>query len=205
MSCAISAVEGLSALLFEQKAAFNAQGAVSASLRRARIQRVIDMLVDHHPALVEAMDADFGGRPRGFSLMNDVLGALGSLKHARDHLEGWMQDEPRQVFSPYDQLGAQAWVMYQPKGSVGILGTWNAPLYTLLSPLASALAAGNRAILKPSEVVPRTAALVARLVGELFDPLEVGSSPVTPIWLRPLPHNPSTIWYLPAAPRWLAR
>lgn len=174
MSCAISAVEGLSALLFEQKAAFNAQGAVSASLRRARIQRVIDMLVDHHPALVEAMDADFGGRPRGFSLMNDVLGALGSLKHARDHLEGWMQDEPRQVFSPYDQLGAQAWVMYQPKGSVGILGTWNAPLYTLFSPLASALAAGNRAILKPSEVVPRTAALVARLVGELFDPLEVG-------------------------------
>ena len=102
MSCAISAVEGLSALLLEQKAAFNAQGAVSASLRRARIQRVIDMLVDHHPALVDAMDADFGGRPRGFSLMNDVLGALGSLKHARDHLEGWMQDEPRQVFSPYD-------------------------------------------------------------------------------------------------------
>ena len=174
MSCAISAVEGLSALLLEQKAAFNAQGAVSASLRRRRIQRVIDMLVDHHPALVEAMDADFGGRPRGFSLMNDVLGALGSLKHARDHLEGWMQDEPRQVFSPYDQLGARAWVMYQPKGTVGILGTWNAPLYTLLSPLASALAAGNRAILKPSEVVPRTAALVARLVGELFDPLEVG-------------------------------
>lgn len=174
MSCAISCADGLAALLLEQKAAFNAQGAVSAAQRRARIQRVIDILVDHHLALAEAMDADFGGRPRGFSLMNDVLGALGSLKHARDHLESWMQDEPRQVFSPYDQLGAQAWVMYQPKGTVGILGTWNAPLYTLLSPLASALAAGNRAILKPSEVVPRTAALVARLFAELFDPLEVG-------------------------------
>ncbi|WP_449432538.1 coniferyl aldehyde dehydrogenase [Pseudomonas putida] len=173
MSCAISSVDGLSALLFEQKAAFNAQGAVSASQRRARIQRVIDMLVAHHQALAEAMDADFGGRPQGFSLMNDVLGSLGSLKHARDHLQGWMQDEPRQVFTPYDQLGAEAWVMYQPKGSVGILGTWNAPLYTLLSPLGSALAAGNRAILKPSEVVPRTAALVAQLFAEHFDPLEV--------------------------------
>jgi len=173
MSCAISSVDGLSALLLEQKAAFNAQGAVSAPQRRERIQRVIDLLVAHHRALAEAMDADFGGRPKGFSLMNDVLGSLGSLKHARDHLEGWMQDEPRPVFSPYDQLGAEAWVRYQPKGSVGILGTWNAPLYTLLSPLASALAAGNRAILKPSEVVPRTAALVAQLFGELFDPLEV--------------------------------
>ena len=173
MSCAISSVDGLSALLLEQKAAFNAQGAVSAPQRRERIQRVIDLLVAHHRALAEAMDADFGGRPKGFSLMNDVLGSLGSLKHARDHLEGWMQDEPRSVFSPYDQLGAEAWVRYQPKGSVGILGTWNAPLYTLLSPLASALAAGNRAILKPSEVVPRTAALVAQLFSELFDPLEV--------------------------------
>ena len=173
MSSAITCVDSLSALLLEQKAAFNAQGAVSAQQRRERIQRVIDMLVAHHQALAEAMDADFGGRPQGFSLMNDVLGSLGSLKHARDHLQGWMQDEPRQVFSPYDQLGAQAWVMYQPKGTVGILGTWNAPLYTLLSPLASALAAGNRAILKPSEVVPRTAALVAQLFGESFDPLEV--------------------------------
>jgi len=174
MSCAISSVDDLSALLLEQKAAFNAQGAVPAALRRARIQRMIDMLVAHHQALAEAMDADFGGRPQGFSLMNDVLGSLGSLKHARDHLEGWMQDEPRPVFSPYDQLGAEAWVMYQPKGTVGILGTWNAPLYTLLSPLGSALAAGNRAILKPSEVVPRTAALVAQLITEWFDPLEVG-------------------------------
>lgn len=173
MSCADSPVDALSALLYEQKAAFNAQGAVTAVQRRARIQRVIDLLVAHHQALAEAMDADFGGRPQGFSLMNDVLGSLGSLKHARDHLDSWMQDEPRQVFSPYDQLGAKAWVMYQPKGTVGILGTWNAPLYTLLSPLACALAAGNRAILKPSEVVPRTAALVAKLFGELFDPLEV--------------------------------
>ncbi|MDE1165250.1 MAG: coniferyl aldehyde dehydrogenase [Pseudomonas sp.] len=173
MGCAISSTDELSALLSEQKAAFNAQGAASAPQRRARIQRVIDLLVAHHPALTEAMDADFGGRPQGFSLMNDVLGSLGSLKHARDHLEGWMQDEPRPVFSPYDQLGAQAWVMYQAKGTVGILGTWNAPLYTLLSPLASALAAGNRAILKPSEVTPRTAALVAQLFAQLFDPLEV--------------------------------
>lgn len=173
MSSAASSVQTLVSLLGRQKSAFNAEGGVDAATRRRRIQQVIDLLMAHHGVLAEAMDADFGGRPAGFSLMNDVVGALGSLKHARDHLENWMQDEQRTPFPPYDQLGAKAWVMHQPKGSVGIIGTWNAPLYTLFSPLASALAAGNRAILKPSEVTPRTAGLVARLCAEHLDPLEV--------------------------------
>eukprot|EP01030_Chromulinospumella_sphaerica_P005734 gene5734-5610_t len=169
----MSCDQDLSSLLTRQKEAFASAGGVSADTRRQRLQQVIDLLVDNHAALTTAIDLDFGGRPAGFSLMNDVLGALASLKYARDHLQAWMQDEPREMFSPYDQLGARAWVMHQPKGTVGILGTWNAPLYTLFSPLASALAAGNRAILKPSEVVPRTAALVARLCAEHLDPLVV--------------------------------
>ncbi|WPN45558.1 coniferyl aldehyde dehydrogenase [Pseudomonas sp. P8_241] len=166
----MSSAKDLSNLLAQQKSAFASAGSVSADTRRQRLQQVIDLLVQNHEALTAAIDQDFGGRPVGFSLMNDVLGTLASLKHARDHLQEWMQDEPREMFSPYDQLGARAWVMHQPKGTVGILGTWNAPLYTLFSPLASALAAGNRAILKPSEVVPRTAELVARLCAEHLDP-----------------------------------
>jgi coniferyl-aldehyde dehydrogenase len=174
MSSVTSSVQGLASLLSRQKSAFASAGAVSADTRRRRLQQVIDLLVRHHGALTEAIDLDFGGRPAGFSLMNDVLGALASLKYARDHLQDWMQDDPRAPFAPYDQLGAKAWVMHQPKGSVGILGTWNAPLYTLFSPLASVLAAGNRAILKPSDVVPRTAELVAQLFAEHLDPLEIG-------------------------------
>jgi coniferyl-aldehyde dehydrogenase len=174
MSSVISSVQGLTSLLSRQKSAFASAGAVSADTRRRRLQQVIDLLVRHHGVLTEAIDLDFGGRPAGFSLMNDVLGALASLKYARDHLQDWMQDDPRAPFAPYDQLGAKAWVMHQPKGTVGILGTWNAPLFTLFSPLASVLAAGNRAILKPSDVVPRTAELVARLFAEHLDPLEIG-------------------------------
>ena len=173
MTFSSTAPEQLTSLLAAQKKAFVGAGHVSAELRRERIQRVIELLVRFHQPLVEAMDADFGGRPQGFSLMNDVLGSLASLKYARDHLEHWVADEPRQVFAPYDQLGAKAWVMHQPKGSIGILGTWNAPLFTLLSPLACVLAAGNRAILKPSEVVPRTADVLAGAFAELFDPLEI--------------------------------
>ena len=173
MTFSSTAPEQLSSLLAAQKKAFVGAGHVSAEQRRERIQRVIELLVRYQQPLVEAIDADFGGRPQGFSLMNDVLGSLASLKYARDHLEHWIEDEPRQVFAPYDQKGAKAWVMHQPKGSIGILGTWNAPLFTVLSPLACVLAAGNRAILKPSEVVPRTAQVLARAFAEMFDPLEV--------------------------------
>ena len=173
MTFSSTAPEQLSSLLAAQKKAFVGAGHVSAEQRRERIQRVIELLVRYQQPLVEAIDADFGGRPQGFSLMNDVLGSLASLKYARDHLEHWIEDEPRQVFAPYDQMGAKAWVMHQPKGSIGILGTWNAPLFTVLSPLACVLAAGNRAILKPSEVVPRTAKVLARAFAEMFDPLEV--------------------------------
>jgi coniferyl-aldehyde dehydrogenase len=106
-------------------------------------------------------------------MMNDVAGSLGSLKHARDHLETWAQDQSRPSVTPFDAFGATAWVKYQPKGVVGIIGTWNAPLFTLLSPLSSVFAAGNRAILKPSEIAPETAALLQQVVAEFFKPNEL--------------------------------
>lgn len=161
------------ALLAAQQTAFRNEGPVSVAVRRDRLQRVIDLLVRHNDALCEAMGADFGGRPAVFSMMNDVAGSLASLKHARDNLERWLPDQPRPSVSPFDNFGATAWVKYQPKGVVGIIGTWNAPLFTLLSPLASVLAAGNRAVLKPSEIAPRTADVLAAAVAEFFAPEEL--------------------------------
>jgi len=173
MNAYLQSLQHLSHVLAAQQQAFRQQGPVKSEARKRRIQAVIDLLVDHQHPLAEAMDADFGGRHLGYSLMNDVLGSLSALKHARDHLERWMPDDPRPPFPPYDQLGASAWVQYQPKGSVGIIGTWNAPLFTLIAPLASVYAAGNRAILKPSEVTAHTAEVLARAIGERFDPLEL--------------------------------
>ncbi|KHO64272.1 coniferyl aldehyde dehydrogenase [Pseudomonas flexibilis] len=173
MNANLRSIDEVGVLLAAQRKAFDHEGTVDAATRKRRLQAVIDLLVAEQQTLVEAMDSDFGGRHPGYGLMNDILGALASLKHARDHVEGWMQRDPRPAFPPYDQLGAEAWVQYQPKGSVGIIGTWNAPLFTLLSPLAGVLAAGNRAILKPSEVTGNTAAVLAAAIGERFDPLEL--------------------------------
>lgn len=164
------APSSLSALLAAQQAAFRIEGPVSVTTRQDRLQRVIDMLVKYNDPLCDAMGEDFGGRAAVFSMMNDVAGSISSLKHARDHLAKWMPDQPRPGVAAFDNFGATAWVKYQPKGVVGIIGTWNAPLFTLLSPLACSFAAGNRAMLKPSEVAPRTAEVLARAVTEFFDP-----------------------------------
>jgi coniferyl-aldehyde dehydrogenase len=166
-------IPSLRNVLAAQQAAFRAEGPVSAATRQARLQRVIDMLVKHNDALCAAMGDDFGGRSAVFSMMNDIAGSLGSLKHARDKLADWMPDQARPSVAPFDNFGATAWVKYQPKGVVGIIGTWNAPVFTLLSPLASVLAAGNRAVLKPSEIAPRTAAALAQAVAEFFAPDEL--------------------------------
>ncbi|MFC4603854.1 aldehyde dehydrogenase family protein [Rhodococcus kronopolitis] len=163
----------LTDLLALQRAALVAEGQPTAERRRQRIQAVIDLLVARADDIAKALDADFGGRPEGYSLMNDVVGSITALKHARDNLDAWMAPDERPVFAPYDQLGARAQVLHQPKGTVGIIGTWNAPVYTLMSPLAGVLAAGNRAVLKPSEVVPRTADVLADAVATLLDPAEV--------------------------------
>ncbi|MBS0466086.1 MAG: aldehyde dehydrogenase family protein, partial [Proteobacteria bacterium] len=162
--------QSAAALLQAQQRVFRAEGPVSATIRQQRLQSVIDMLLRHEGALITAMGEDFGGRHPVFSLMNDVLGSLAALKHARDHLDAWLGDDARPSVAPFDNFGATAWVRYQPKGVVGIIGTWNAPLFTLLSPLASALAAGNRAVLKPSEVAPRTAAALATAARDCLDP-----------------------------------
>lgn len=163
-------LQSFAPLLQAQKNAFMHEGAVSAAVRIQRIQQVIDLLVEEQDALSQAMGEDFGGRPATFSLSNDVLGSISSLKHARDNLQKWLGDSERPGVKPFDMFGATAWVKYQPKGVVGIIGTWNAPIFTLLSPLASALAAGNRAVLKPSEIAPCTAKVLADAIAKRFDP-----------------------------------
>ncbi len=168
-----TSVAELEALLVRQKAAHSAAGAVSAAVRADRIRRVIEMLVKYRDAFCEAAHADFGNRPRTATLMSDLVGSLGSLKAARKDIARWMKPQPRKGVLPFNLFGARGRVEYQPKGVVGIMGTWNYPIFTLLAPLAYVLAAGNRAILKPSELTPRVAYVLAAGIREFFDPLEV--------------------------------
>jgi coniferyl-aldehyde dehydrogenase len=162
----------MKALLEKQRAAFVGEGFVSAETRLDRLDRALSVIHDNQNEIVSALERDFGNRSRHQSLM-EVYATLESLKHAKKHLRRWMEGEKRKVGMPLSLFGAKARVEYRPKGVVGILGTWNFPINTVFSPLAGVLAAGNRAMLKFSEVSPATAALMARLIASSFDETEV--------------------------------
>ncbi len=145
-------------------------GPASAALRQDRLGRAAQLLIGHHAELAAAISADYGHRSTYQSLLADVLSSVGALRHAQASLTQWMQAEEQAVPGP----GMQARIEYQPLGVVGIISPWNFPLNLAFSPLAGVLAAGNRALLKPSELTPRTAGLLAELVARYFDPLELG-------------------------------
>jgi coniferyl-aldehyde dehydrogenase len=115
---------------------------------------------------VQAISDDFGGRARQETLLLEVFPLVDNIRHAMRHLRQWMR--PRPAAPGWQFLPGRARVVYQPLGVVGVIGAWNYPLLLSLSPLAGALAAGNRVMLKPSELAPRTAKLLARLVSDLF-------------------------------------
>ena len=115
---------------------------------------------------VQAISADFGGRASQETLLLEVFPLVDNIQHALRHLPRWVR--PRPAAAGWQFLPGAARVLYQPLGVVGVIGAWNYPLLLSLSPVVSALAAGNHAMLKPSELAPRTAELLARLVSDLF-------------------------------------
>ena len=156
-----------------QRDSYIAEGEVSAATRIDRIQRTIEVLVQNAEKISEAMNADFGCRPRQVNLMTDVTGSLENLKHAKKHLHKWMKHEKRPSMFPLGLLGGRSSIHYQPKGVVGVIAPWNFPLGMVFEPLAGVLAAGNRAMIKPSEFTPATSALISEMMTSTFDPTEI--------------------------------
>lgn len=121
-------------------------------------------------ALCAAVDRDFGGRSPAETRLLEIFPAIEAIRHARRHLASWMR--PRRARTNFWFLPGRSRVMMQPLGVVGIVVPWNYPVYLAIGPLVSALAAGNRAMVKMSEVAPATGELLQRLVAERF-PAEV--------------------------------
>jgi len=150
-----------------QRAAVAEQGAPSHAERVAALDGLLALLRNHRRALVEAVSADFGNRAVAETELGELMPLVAGIKHVRRHLGRWMKPQRRSVGLAFRPASAR--VAYQPLGVVGILAPWNYPLYLTLGPLIDALAAGNRVMLKPSELTPRTTALLQTLLGELFE------------------------------------
>ena len=163
----------LEALLKRQRDAFTASRPESLAMRKDRIKRAMALLKDHGEKLCTAMSADFGNRAMEQSMLTDIAATVGAGKHALKNMDKWARAEKRPVQFPLGLLGAKAEVRYEPKGVIGILSPWNFPVNLAFAPLMQVLAAGNRAMIKPSEFTERTSLLMAELVDEYFTPDEV--------------------------------
>lgn len=161
--------EPLRATLVAMKQDHLRDGPASLELRLDRLNRAIALLLENRDAIADAISADFGNRSREQTLLSDIGGSVASLKHCREHVAEWLAADTHPAPFP----GCEARVEYQPLGVVGIISPWNFPIVLAFGPLASIFAAGNRAMLKPSELTPRTSALLAELIARYFDPLEL--------------------------------
>jgi coniferyl-aldehyde dehydrogenase len=158
------------AVLELQRRLQTSKGAPDARLRKDRLTRAINLVLDHREEFLDALSADFGARSREMSTFTDIAGAIGPLKQARANLEKWMAPQKRKVTPPALGLfGARAEARYQPKGVVGVIAPWNFPVSLAFDAIAAAFAAGNRVMLKPSEYTPATSALLAQTIDLYFD------------------------------------
>jgi acyl-CoA reductase-like NAD-dependent aldehyde dehydrogenase len=136
----------------------------SASVREARLHALERALVKRKDAFVAAVDADFGGRLPFETLLAEIFVTVEAFRHARKNLRRWMKPRRRSV--PLTLGTGRAAVQPQPLGIIGIMSPWNYPVMLALAPMAGAIAAGNRILLKPAEATPKTSALLAELIEE---------------------------------------
>ncbi|BBF85631.1 aldehyde dehydrogenase [Aquitalea magnusonii] len=136
--------------------------------RRGWLDAVEKLLQENRQALIDAINADFGQRSSVETQLGELFPSLEELRRARRKLAVWMRPQRRPVsiwFRP-----ARNRLLPQPLGVVGIVVPWNYPLFLALGPLIGALAAGNRVMIKMSELTPATGALLAALMTRYFEP-----------------------------------
>lgn len=157
--------------LAAQRHAFLRDGAPTIAQRKAALRRLRSAILAQRSALTAAVSADFGHRSPYETDILEILVTVQAIDYLLRHLKRFMQPERRHVALPY-QAG-RAYVQYQPKGVIGVMAPWNYPFSLTFIPLATALAAGNRVMLKPSELTPRTSQLIETMLAALFPADEV--------------------------------
>lgn len=139
--------------------------------RSAALERLATWVLDHRDEIATTISQDFGGRSKYETLLAEIWVVVTGIRHAQRHLRKWMRPERRRTYWVLQPASAR--VLRQPLGVVGIIAPWNYPFQLAIAPLTAAIAAGNRVLIKPSEITPHTAALVERLVSEVFPADEV--------------------------------
>lgn len=142
----------------------------TARERMAKLKRLHAAMLEHRQEIYDAMWKDLRKGPTEVDISE--IGIVNSeIRHAIRNLRSWMS--PQYAPTPLPLIGARAEIRYEPKGVCLILSPWNYPFNICLAPLVSALAAGNTAIIKPSEFTPHSNMVLRRIVEACFPPEEV--------------------------------
>jgi hypothetical protein len=160
--------DNLNALIRLQRTAYLRDGFPTPQTRVERLERMAALLVENGDQIASALSRDFGHRSHDETRF-EILGAVNALRTAATKVENWLKPVQCAPMAP----DAEARVEYMPLGVVGVIGPWNFPIVCVFGPLAGILAAGNRAVVKPSEFTPATSKLLAQLIGDKFAPGEV--------------------------------
>jgi len=172
-------IQNMHRVLELQKSLNIKEGSPTLELRSDRLDRVVSMVTKYKSEIISALQDDFGNRDPVMSAATEVDSVIGPMMHAKKNLKKWMKTEKRKAAiaplgSALSLLGAKAEIRYQPKGVVGAISPWNFPLNLALAPLAGILSAGNRVMLKPSELTPASSDLTKLMIEEFFDESEIG-------------------------------
>ncbi len=153
-------------VLAAQRAAYRRDGAPSLADRRADLSKLRAALIAHRSRIEAAINTDFGHRSRHETSIMELAGLIGGIDYLLKQLPRMMRPEKRHV--AIHMRAGSARVEYQPLGVVGVMAPWNYPVVLALMPVVTAMAAGNRVMLKPSEFTPTINALLEEMLGSLF-------------------------------------
>jgi coniferyl-aldehyde dehydrogenase len=159
-------VPSVDEILELQRVAFLADGIPDLATRVDRVDRLQAMILDHTEELVAALAEDFGTRAREVSVLADIVGVMGDLDYQKKHLRSWMKTQSRGWL--LHRAGLRQGIRHDPLGVVGVMGPWNFPVQLTMLPAGTALAAGNRVMVRPSEVTVVTSALLADIAAQYF-------------------------------------
>lgn len=161
----------LERVFLSQKQAYAGDRVVDAQTRLRRLDRLIAAIENNEDRLIKAVSTDFGSRSTIESMFGEIVASLSSLRLARKNVKRWMRT--RAVKTPIFMRPGRSRICPQPLGVVGIISPWNYPIYLAISPIASAISAGNRVMLKPSELTPHTSEVLKAILSDIFDETEI--------------------------------
>jgi aldehyde dehydrogenase (NAD+) len=159
-------IDRIPEIVHELQVGFHAGVLRDVESRRIQLRRLRDLFVEQEDRLIDALVADVG-KPRIEAYTTEIAFTLNEIDHTLKHLDAWTK--PTKVKVPLTFKPGKATLRPEPLGTVCIIAPWNYPVQLLFAPLIPALAAGNTAVLKPSEITPSVSALVDELVPRYFD------------------------------------